>query len=156
MHLAVCKAAVERSTIILRLRLAQAVCITQVADMKTRALLLGSAALLGSIVVWYASCQARRPPSHQKSLGIEAYAGAQDLYAFTEAQRAKYGWPALGVGVIHRGKIVALGMAGERKVGSASGRRWTIGLRWALAPNRLQQCSRRCWSKRVSYAGTTE
>src|SRR5262245_60313431 len=98
--------------------------------MKTRAaLLLGSAALLGSIVVWFASGQARRPPSHQKTLGIEAYPEARDLYAFAEGQRAKYGFPALGVGVIHRGKIVALGMAGERKRGSGD---------WATLDDRFE------------------
>ena len=96
--------------------------------MKIRALLLGSAVLLGSIVVSYFSCQARRAP-HQKSLGIEAYPEAQDLYAFTEAQRAKYGWPALGVGVIFRGKIVGLGMAGERKLRSGD---------WATLDDRFE------------------
>jgi D-alanyl-D-alanine carboxypeptidase len=97
--------------------------------MKNRALLLGSAVLLGSIVVSFASCQARIEPPHQKSLGIEAYPEAQDLYAFTEGQRAKYGWPGLGVGVIHRGKIAALGMAGERKVGSGE---------WATLDDRFE------------------
>jgi CubicO group peptidase (beta-lactamase class C family) len=75
--------------------------------------------LFASIVVSFASCQTRIESPHQKTLGIEAYAEARDLYAFAEAQRAKYGWPALGVGVIYRGKIVGLGMAGERKPSSS-------------------------------------
>ena len=93
------------------------------------------AVLLGSIVVSFASCQARIAPPpqieppHQKSLGIEAYPEAQDLYAFTETQRAKYGWPALGVGVIFRGKIVGLGMAGERRLGSGE---------WATLDDRFE------------------
>lgn len=55
-----------------------------------------------------------------KSIGIEKYPEARDLHQFAENQRAKYNWPALGVGIIHRGKIVGLGMAGERKRGSGN------------------------------------
>lgn len=55
-----------------------------------------------------------------KSIGIEEHPGVRDLYRFTETQRAKYNWPALGVGIIHKGKIVGLGMAGERKAGSGN------------------------------------
>jgi CubicO group peptidase (beta-lactamase class C family) len=80
------------------------------------------------MVVSFASCQARSE-APQKSLGIEAYTEAQDLYTFTEGQRAKYGWPALGVGVIFRGKIVGLGMAGERKLGSGE---------WATLDDRFE------------------
>ncbi len=73
--------------------------------------------LLALLISSVASCQARStPPS--KSPGIEHYPGVSDLHDFAELQRAKYDWPALGVGVIFRGKIVALGMAGERKLGS--------------------------------------
>jgi CubicO group peptidase (beta-lactamase class C family) len=57
-------------------------------------------------------------PGH--SLGIETYPSARDLYAFTEALRIKYQLPALGVGMIHRGKIVGLGMAGERIIRSGN------------------------------------
>jgi hypothetical protein len=49
-----------------------------------------------------------------RSLGIEAYPSARDLHAFAETYRAKHQLSALGVGIIHRGKIVGLGMTGER------------------------------------------
>jgi D-alanyl-D-alanine carboxypeptidase len=63
------------------------------------------------------SCQAQgQPPS--KTLGIERFPNVRDLHDFAENQRSKYDWPALGVGVIYRGEIVALGVAGERKLGS--------------------------------------
>jgi CubicO group peptidase (beta-lactamase class C family) len=70
---------------------------------------------LGLLIL--AACGARE--AHPgRTIGIEKYAEARDLYNFAEAQRRKYGWPALGVGIIHRGKIIGLGMAGERKAGS--------------------------------------
>ena len=54
----------------------------------------------------------------EESPGIEQYPGVKDLYQFVEFHRAKNRWPALGVGVIHKGRIVGLGMAGERMIGS--------------------------------------
>jgi CubicO group peptidase (beta-lactamase class C family) len=59
---------------------------------------------------------ANKHPYH--SIGIDEYPNAKDLYGFTEEQRKKYDLPALGVGIIHKGKIIGLGMAGERKIGS--------------------------------------
>lgn len=53
-----------------------------------------------------------------RSPGIDRHPGVQDLYEFAEKHRAANNWPALGVGVIHRGNIVGLGMAGERVAGS--------------------------------------
>ena len=66
-----------------------------------------------------ASCQAEKPHPG-KSIGIEKFPETKDLYEFAEKQRAKYHWPALGVGIIHRGRIVGLGMAGERKRGAGN------------------------------------
>jgi CubicO group peptidase (beta-lactamase class C family) len=60
--------------------------------------------------------QDQHPP---RSLGIERHPGVRDVYAFAESYRIKHGLPALGVGIIHRGRIVGLGMAGERLAGSA-------------------------------------
>lgn len=70
------------------------------------------------------------PP--ERSLGIEAYPDARDLYAFAESQRVKYDWPAFGVGVIFRGKIVALGMAGERRIRTGD---WATLLRYGVSQN---------------------
>jgi CubicO group peptidase (beta-lactamase class C family) len=53
-----------------------------------------------------------------RTLGIERYTDAEDLYSFTEELRKKHDLPALGIGIIHEGKIIGLGMAGERKEGS--------------------------------------
>jgi CubicO group peptidase (beta-lactamase class C family) len=53
-----------------------------------------------------------------RSLGIEKHPTARDLYRFAETYRMKHKLPALGVGIIHRGQIVGLGMAGERAAGS--------------------------------------
>jgi CubicO group peptidase (beta-lactamase class C family) len=86
------------------------------------------AVLFGVMVASIASCQARSE-APQKSLGIEAYVEARDLYAFAEGQRAKYGWPALGVGVVFRGQIVALGTVGERQLGSGD---------WATLDDRFE------------------
>lgn len=44
-----------------------------------------------------------------RSLGIEKYPSARDLYRFAETYRVKHKLPALGVGIIHRGQIVGLG-----------------------------------------------
>jgi CubicO group peptidase (beta-lactamase class C family) len=54
-----------------------------------------------------------------RTLGIEQYPSARDLYALAEKMQAKHKLPAIGIGVIHQGRIVGLGMAGERMFGSA-------------------------------------
>jgi CubicO group peptidase (beta-lactamase class C family) len=64
------------------------------------------------------SCDARGTHP-DKSIGIEAYPGTKDLFQFAERLRKKHGLPALGVGMIREGKIIGLGVAGERKLGSA-------------------------------------
>jgi CubicO group peptidase (beta-lactamase class C family) len=75
--------------------------------------------LLLSSILLLASCRAE--PTHPgNSIGIAKYPGVRDLYRFAEEQRAKHEWPALGVGIIHKGKIVGLGMAGERKRNSGN------------------------------------
>jgi len=53
-----------------------------------------------------------------RSLGIEKYPTARDLYALAETHRLKHKLPALGIGIVHRGRILGLGMAGERSYGS--------------------------------------
>ena len=53
-----------------------------------------------------------------RSPGIERHPGVHDLHRLAEASRLKYGLPAVGLGVVHRGRIVGLGMAGERAAGS--------------------------------------
>lgn len=77
------------------------------------------AALLSLSLILLASC-VRKAPHPGKSIGIESYPEAKDLYQFAENQRARHNWPALGVGLIHQGKIAGLGMAGERKRGSGA------------------------------------
>ena len=78
-----------------------------------------------------ASCHAR--VSHpDRSIGIEAYSGAKDLFQFAESQRKKHGLPALGVGIVRDGKIIGLGMAGERKLGSGD---------WATLDDRMDVAS---------------
>lgn len=52
------------------------------------------------------------------TIGIQSYPDAEDLYSFTEQLRKKHNLPALGIGIIHEGNIIGLGMAGERKIGS--------------------------------------
>ena len=54
-----------------------------------------------------------------RSPGIEKYSSARDLYRLAETYRVKHRLPALGLGIVHRGEIVGLGMAGERAAGSA-------------------------------------
>jgi CubicO group peptidase (beta-lactamase class C family) len=69
-------------------------------------------------VLLAAACGA--PAAHPgRSPGIERYPGARDLYPLAEASRVKHGLPAVGLGIVHRGRIVGLGMAGERVAGSA-------------------------------------
>jgi len=82
----------------------------------TRYLLL---ALTCGCVLLSPSCRAEKPHP-RTSPGIEAFPHVQDLYEFAETFRAKYDLPALGVGIVKNGRIVALGMAGERKVGSGN------------------------------------
>jgi CubicO group peptidase (beta-lactamase class C family) len=73
---------------------------------------------IGPIAALLALLSACGPAHPGKSPGIEKHAGARDLYRFAEAQRRKHGLPALGVGIIYRGRIAGLGMAGERAAGS--------------------------------------
>lgn len=54
----------------------------------------------------------------ERTIGIEHYRDTEDLYTFTEELRKKHDLPALGIGIIHEGKIIGLGMAGERRAGS--------------------------------------
>ena len=75
------------------------------------------AALLSLSLILLASCRGKAPHPG-KSIGVENYPGAKDLYQFAENQRGRHNWPALGVGVIHQGKIAGLGMAGVRRRGS--------------------------------------
>jgi CubicO group peptidase (beta-lactamase class C family) len=72
---------------------------------------------IASLVALMIGCQRAGHPD--RSLGIEKYPSARDLYGFAETYRVKHKLPALGVGIIHRGQIVGLGMAGERAVRSA-------------------------------------
>lgn len=74
--------------------------------------LLGASLLLAT-----AACGAQEA-RQERSPGIERYPSARDLHALAEAYRAKHNLPALGVGVVHRGQIVGLGMAGERVAGT--------------------------------------
>jgi CubicO group peptidase (beta-lactamase class C family) len=61
----------------------------------------------------------RSPADHPgHSLGLDAYSPVRDLYGLAERYRSKHRLPALGVGVIHRGRIVGLGMTGERTAGT--------------------------------------
>jgi CubicO group peptidase (beta-lactamase class C family) len=89
------------------------------------------ATLFAAILATTLSCDAK--VSHpRKSLGIEKYPGAKDLYQFAEDQRQKHGLPALGVGIVRDGEIIALGMAGERKYGSGG---------WATLDSRFDVAS---------------
>ena len=74
------------------------------------------AAIVSLIVLMLGCTRAAHP---ERTLGIEKYPSARDLYRFAETYRVKHKLPALGVGIIHRGQIVGLGMAGERAAGSA-------------------------------------
>jgi CubicO group peptidase (beta-lactamase class C family) len=70
-----------------------------------------------SLIVLMLGCTRAAHP--ERTLGIEKYPSARDLYRFAETYRVKHKLPALGVGIIHRGQIVGLGVAGERAAGSA-------------------------------------
>jgi CubicO group peptidase (beta-lactamase class C family) len=61
-------------------------------------------------------CTAPPPTADGRTAGLAGYPSARDLYRLAETYRVKYRLPALGVGVIHSGQIVGLGMAGERVV----------------------------------------
>jgi CubicO group peptidase (beta-lactamase class C family) len=78
-------------------------------------------ALVVTSVLILASALACRPhPVHPgRSPGLEKYPSARDLYGLAERYRVKHGLPALGIGIVHRGETVGLGMAGERAAGSA-------------------------------------
>jgi CubicO group peptidase (beta-lactamase class C family) len=89
---------------------------------------------LAGLLAITSSCNAK--VSHpDKSIGVETYSGAKDLYQFAEGQRKKHGLPALGVGIVREGKIIAVGMAGERKLGSGD---------WATLDDRfnIASCSK--------------
>src|SRR5687768_8117920 len=75
--------------------------------------------LLVGTLVMASSCQAKREHP-DKSIGIEAYPEVRDLYQFAESQRQKHGLPALGVGFVRDGKIIGLGVCGERMIGSGN------------------------------------
>lgn len=75
-------------------------------------------ALLASFVLLTTgACRPQEAPP-AGSIGIENYPSARDIRQFTETHRSKHKLPALGIGVVHRGRIVGLGMAGERSFGS--------------------------------------
>ena len=77
----------------------------------------GTLVLPSLLLVAATACQ-RHDTHPGQSIGIERYRPARDLYRLAEAYRAKHELPALGIGIIHEGRIVGLGMAGERAVGS--------------------------------------
>lgn len=57
-------------------------------------------------------------PRPGSTIGIEAFPGTRDLYAFAEEQRAAHDLPALAVGIVRHGRILGLGVAGKVKAGS--------------------------------------
>jgi CubicO group peptidase (beta-lactamase class C family) len=77
----------------------------------------GKSIVFSILALSFVTCTSTKQHPNQ-TIGIEAYPSAEDLYSFTEAQRKKHNLPALGIGIIHKGKILGLGMAGERAVGS--------------------------------------
>src|SRR5687767_7089573 len=74
---------------------------------------------IASLLVLMPGCTRGEHRHPGRSLGVEKHPTARDLYRFAESYRVKHKLPALGVGIIHRGQIVGLGMAGERAAGSA-------------------------------------
>lgn len=89
-----------------------------------------ASALLLALAATLTSCEAGERP--KKSPGIDAHPGARDLSTFAEAQRKKHGLPALGMGIIRDGKIIGLGVAGERAIGSGE---------WATLEDRFDVAS---------------
>jgi CubicO group peptidase (beta-lactamase class C family) len=87
--------------------------------------------LIAVAVITCPSCREAKPHP-AKSIGIEKFPGARDLFPFAERQRLKHGLPALGVGIIRDGRIVALGMAGERRIDSGD---------WATLADRFDVAS---------------
>lgn len=75
--------------------------------------------LASSLVVLLTAVACGSPPAHPgRSPGIERHPGVRDLHRLAEVSRLKYGLPAVGLGIVHRGRVVGLGMAGERAAGS--------------------------------------
>lgn len=62
------------------------------------------------LLVTSSACRPPHDAHPGRSLGIDHYPAARDLYAVAEAYRAKHELPALGIGIIHQGRIVGLGM----------------------------------------------
>jgi CubicO group peptidase (beta-lactamase class C family) len=81
------------------------------------------AALLAAFLLLASFSCSQRQTHPGRTLGIEKYSSARDLYQLAETYRVKHGVPALGIGIVHRGRIVGLGMAGERAEGSMD---WAI------------------------------
>lgn len=73
----------------------------------------------GFVLVVTAACTRERESSaSDHTIGIEAYPGTRDLYAFAEAQRVRHDLPALAVGILRDGRITGLGVAGKVKAGA--------------------------------------
>jgi len=64
------------------------------------------------------SCAAGGEKHPGRTIGIEEFPEARDLFEFAERYRSQYELPALGVGIVRGGRIIGLGMAGERSAGS--------------------------------------
>jgi CubicO group peptidase (beta-lactamase class C family) len=79
---------------------------------------LGPRCLLALALLLAGGCTAPPPTTDGHTVGLDRYPSARDLYVLAETYRLKHRLPALGVGVIHKGDIVGLGMAGERAVGT--------------------------------------
>jgi CubicO group peptidase (beta-lactamase class C family) len=76
-----------------------------------------TAAVVSFLLLTTAACRAH--DAHPgRSRGIENFPSARDLHQLAETYRTRHKLPALGIGVVHEGRIVGLGMAGERAAGS--------------------------------------
>src|SRR5687767_2129432 len=76
-----------------------------------------TAAVVSFLLLTTAACHAH--DAHPgRSRGIENYPSARELHQLAETYRTRHKLPALGIGVVHEGRIVGLGMAGERAAGS--------------------------------------
>ena len=75
--------------------------------------LFARALLLLSILFLTATACGPRDAHPGRSLGIERYPSARDLYVLAETYRAKYKLPALGIGIVHQGRVVGLGHRDE-------------------------------------------